>query len=97
MNNNTAQTNVKTARPRLSKHALSCALRNALDDAFDSGDYARIEAVHSIIEKESNGLDGLLRTIDNDPVDFILVASPGFSRELKLATGKSRNEWAALF
>jgi hypothetical protein len=89
--------NTARHRHRLSKHALSCALRNALDDALDSGDYARIEAVHTIVEKESNGLDGLLRTIDHDPVDFILVAAPGFSRELKLATGKSRNEWAALF
>ena len=89
---------MNTARHRLSKHALSCALRNAFNDAFASGDIARIEAMHNIIEKErSSGLDGLLRTIDHDPVDFILVAAPGFSRDLKLATGKSRNEWAALF
>jgi len=25
------------------------------------------------------------------------LAAPGFSRDLKIATGKSRNEWAALF
>ena len=86
------------ARHRLSKHALSCALHNAINDALNSGDYARMEAVHNIVEKEqSSGVDGLLRSIDYDAVDFILVAAPGFSRDLKIATGKSRNEWAALF
>jgi hypothetical protein len=86
------------ARPRLSKHALSCALRNALHDATNSGCIGRIESIHKIIEIEhSDGFDALLRSIDDDPVDFILVTTPRFSRYLKLATGKSRDDWAKLF
>lgn len=83
--------------PKYHVNALASALSRALTDASNSADIARSWALSRIIEKEhSYGLEGLLRTVSRDPVDFILVAAPGFSRDLKLATGRDRNEWADL-
>ena len=82
---------------KIGAKALATALVRAMDAALDSGDLARMNAVHEIIEKEGmRSLDGLYRQIRHDPVDFILVAAPGFSTALKRATGKSRDEWARI-
>ena len=82
---------------KLTKSQLAHALVASLEAAVDSSDLAQINSVHQIIESEmSHGFDGMIREINYDAVDFILVAAPGFSKALKIATGKSRNEWALL-
>lgn len=78
-----------------SSDQLSGALVRALESAINSPDLSQIEAVHSIIDQERfQGFEGLCRSIRQNPVDFILVAAPGFCASLKRATGFSRNEWA---
>lgn len=82
---------------KFTKSQLAHALVVSLEAAVDSPDLAQINAVHQIIKARSfNGFDGMVREINYDAVDFILVAAPGFSKALKIATGKSRDEWALL-
>jgi hypothetical protein len=82
---------------KITAKALATALIRAMDAALDSGDLSRMNAVHEIVEQEHYlGVDGLYLHIRHDPVDFILVAAPGFSKALKRATGKSRDEWAKI-
>jgi hypothetical protein len=82
---------------KLTKSQLTHALLACLECAIESSDIARLNAVHRIIEVERfQGFEGLTSAIFHDPVDFILIAAPGFSGSLKAATGKDRNEWAAL-
>lgn len=73
---------------------LSTVLRMCLEDAVQSPDLQRIHAVHEIIAIEgAYDLDALLRTIEYDPVDFLLVAAPSFKNALHRATGHSRASW----
>jgi len=74
---------------------LAGALVRALESAINSPDLSQIEAVHSIIEQERfQGFEGLRRSVQQNPVDFVLVAAPGFCTSLKRATGFTRDEWA---
>lgn len=92
---------------RLPKSAFVHALSSALTGALESGDLSKMEAVHTIMTKEGfsprefeevgeSPFKRMLKVIERDHADFVMVAAPGFSRELKLATGRSRDEWAAL-
>jgi hypothetical protein len=82
---------------KLHAPALANMLANVFSGACECGELSKMNAVHAIIEKERfYGLDGLLSTIANDAVDFLMVAAPGFDRDLKIATGRSRADWLSL-
>jgi hypothetical protein len=75
---------------------LASALTHALKAAVESPDLCQIEAVHEIIDQERyQGLDGLCREIEHNPVTFILEAAPAFEAALACATGHRREEWAS--
>jgi len=78
----------------MTSRQLTIALTKAFDSALASGDIGRLTAVERIVEIEDyQGVDGLVRTIVNDPTDWLMVAAPGFSVWLKIATGKDRAAW----
>ena len=79
------------------KDQLAARLIACLEAAVQSPDLGQIEAVHEIIKHDHyRGLDGLYNTIRHDPVDWVMVAAPGFSNALKRATGYDRNAWVAV-
>jgi len=66
----------------------------ALKGALGSTDLAQIESVHDIVDKESyQGVEGLFREIEHDPVNWLLVVAPGVEKALVRATRHSRSEW----
>lgn len=82
---------------KLHRNALAHALCAALTAARSSADIGQQVALERICEHEGAYDWGcLLDIVRKDPVDFILVAAPGFTKWLKLATGKNRDEWANL-
>lgn len=75
--------------------AIIAFLTSCFEDAVNSPDLARIEAVHEIIAKERfRDYPCLIRTIESDPVSFILEAAPGFEAAIKRITGFSRDALA---
>lgn len=78
---------------KLPRNALAAALIRAFRAATESPDIGAMVSMEAIIAHEgAYGLPGLEGLVARDPIDFLMVAAPGFDKQLKATTGRSRDE-----
>ncbi|MEJ8837799.1 hypothetical protein [Ramlibacter sp. AN1133] len=92
-----ADVSPRVAHAKLPAATIGKMISRALHDALESGCIGRMNSVHEIMERErTQGFEGLCSMVLQDTADFLLVAAPGFDRQLKLASGRGRDEWLNL-
>lgn len=85
-------------RPRRGGKTVSSLLLNALGGAIECGDLATMNAAGDVVGSRVRGCYEDLRDLwgkdeGGDFVEWLLIASPGVERQLKKATGLTREEW----
>ena len=86
---------------RLGGRKASFLLLKTLEYSTECGDLATMDAAVAVIKSRvRGGLDDLYalwsRDDGRDFVDWMLVATPELKGSLKIATGRSRDEWLLL-
>lgn len=84
---------------KLNASAFTAALVRSLEAATDSTDISKTLAVEKITHRlcgETKTFQNLVDSITWRPIDWITVHAPVVDKELKIATGKDRDEWCEL-